>query len=360
MLVVLNTCADRQSKSRRPAFRCPHQLIAAGTPGLFSPRGSFSLDVLGGTIIMFGGLTRNAALEPFPGCGVANSDCVTFNEVRGSGSRTPPLTGGPIRRSRDRRIRIRTPQASMACRWRLTVSPVTLRSRPPQVWQWSPGTPTAPLSPAQCATPSCGWAQVEIVGVSPPARYSHASGVLADKLFMSVACARPLATGRPGIRVARAGCISPRARAPAGRSTPRLPWRPRSYGGLDANGGILADMWAFSRTDKSWALVTLSGAPLPTQSGAPAGAFLGSVFYLSLATPAGAALYRVKPCFDCAPAATGGGSPTNVGLIAGLVAGGGVLAAAAAFVYVRRPQWAGFGARGAADASAGHYFTSLS
>ena len=53
-----------------------------------------------------------------------------------------------------------------------------------QVWQWSPGTPTAPLSPTQCATPTCGWEQVTVNGASPPARYGHASGILADKLFM--------------------------------------------------------------------------------------------------------------------------------------------------------------------------------
>ena len=96
MLAVLNTYARHRSLTRSGAPPpTPDQLIAAGTPGLFSPRGSFSLDVLGGTIIMFGGLTRNVALEPFAGCGVANADCVTFNEVGGIGPRSPPHEGQP-------------------------------------------------------------------------------------------------------------------------------------------------------------------------------------------------------------------------------------------------------------------------
>ena len=135
----------------------------------------------------------------------------------------------------------------------------------------------------------------------------------------------------------------------------------RSYGGLDATGALLTDMWAFSRTDKAWTAVSLTGVPLPTQVSMPAGAFLGSIFYVSLSTPVGAALYRVKPCFDCAPTSSGGAPPagSNAGLIAGLVVGGGVLAAAGAFVVLRRPQWLGqlWGAQ--PGSAAGGFFTSL-
>lgn len=182
------------------------------------------------------------------------------------------------------------------------------------MWQWSPGAQTAPLSPTQCATPSCGWALVAINGGSPPARYGHASGILADKLFI--------------------------------------------FGGLDASGAVLSDMWAFSRTDKSWAPVALTGAALPAQTGAPAGAFLGSIFYLSLTTASGAALYRVKPCFDCAPASGSSGSAgPSAALVGGLAGTGGALAAAAiGFIVVRRPQWVGLARRTPAG---GSYFTSL-
>jgi len=207
-------------------------------------------------------------LEPFSGCGTQGAQCVTFSDV----------------------------------------------------WQWSPGTQTSPLRPGQCTTPACGWEQVIVNGASPPARFSHASGILADKLFI--------------------------------------------YGGIDANGVVLQDFWAFSRTDKAWAPVALSGAALPLQVGPPAGAFLGSIFYLSLTTPQGAALFRIKPCFDCAAPAPASSSSSSAGLIAGLLVGGGAaLAAVGAFVIYYRPHWIPNSmarwASGSAPRAEGAFFTSL-
>ena len=53
------------------------------SPGVFSPRGAFSVNVYSATIILFGGLTR--ALPgpngPDPVCALPGSQCVVYNDI---------------------------------------------------------------------------------------------------------------------------------------------------------------------------------------------------------------------------------------------------------------------------------------
>jgi len=115
------------------------KLQSINAPGMFSPRGAFSIDVYSATIYVFGGLTRNPAL---PGgqvgsiCKVAGALCQVFNDL----------------------------------------------------WMYKPGLLNAPLSTATCSadqSANCGWQQVAVAGsVLPPARYGHASGVSSDHLYV--------------------------------------------------------------------------------------------------------------------------------------------------------------------------------
>jgi len=108
------------------------KLVPAGVPGLFAPRGGFSLDVYGNSVVLFGGLTRAVdAPVPFPGCAAPGSNCTTFNDV----------------------------------------------------WRWSPGLPQKPL--ATCSkTDACGWTLAQVTGAPPPPRFNHATGVLLNNLYV--------------------------------------------------------------------------------------------------------------------------------------------------------------------------------
>jgi len=163
------------------------KLIAAQQPGLFTPRGAFSLDVYGNHIVLFGGLQRDPLLDPFPGCQSPGSNCVTFNDI----------------------------------------------------WWWAPGLPTAPLSPNLCSG-TCGWELLQVTGTPPSARFSHASGVMLNNLYI--------------------------------------------FGGSDSSGNILSDMNVFNFASKSWSAVSIvaPSSPLPVQRWFPSGGIVGDRFYLLL------------------------------------------------------------------------------
>jgi hypothetical protein len=117
-----------------------NKIQSINAPGMFSPRGAFSLDVYSATIYMFGGLTRTANLAPGPPgqivCTRADAQCQVFNDL----------------------------------------------------WMWQPGSLAAPLSTTTCSpdqSANCGWKQVAVGGsVLPPSRYGHASGVSSDHLYV--------------------------------------------------------------------------------------------------------------------------------------------------------------------------------
>jgi len=107
------------------------KLIPAQQPGLFAPRGAFSVDVYGNHIVLFGGLTRSATLSPFPGCAAPGAACVAFNDL----------------------------------------------------WRWAPGLPDAPLSTSTCSG-TCGWELVQVTGAPPSPRFGHASGIMLNNLYI--------------------------------------------------------------------------------------------------------------------------------------------------------------------------------
>ena len=103
------------------------------------------------------------------------------------------------------------------------------------VWMWRPGQ----LGPNGLVpgSGSAGWTQISPISTSssvPAGRYWHASGVLADQLFI--------------------------------------------YGG-STQAGAVGDMWAFNIPAMRWSQVTVSGNS-PGVLGVPAGVFLGRHMYV--------------------------------------------------------------------------------
>lgn len=103
------------------------------------------------------------------------------------------------------------------------------------MWFWRPGaTPAGGVAPLAGAA---GWSQISASsqsGALPAGRYWHATGVLADQLYV--------------------------------------------YGGRTAAGGA-GDMWAFNIPAARWAPVTISGAQ-PGALSYPAGQMIGRHFYI--------------------------------------------------------------------------------
>ena len=108
------------------------KLVPAQQPGLFAPRGAFSLEVYGNHVVLFGGFTRNPTLAPFVGCAAPDSQCVAFNDL----------------------------------------------------WMWAPGLPQAPLDANTCGGGLCGWALVQVLGTPPAPRFGHATGVMLNQMYV--------------------------------------------------------------------------------------------------------------------------------------------------------------------------------
>ena len=111
------------------------QVQPINSPGVFSGRGAFSVNVYSATIILFGGLTRTlpGPNGPDPVCALPGSNCVVYNDL----------------------------------------------------WFFQPGLMSGPLSATLCNGGNCGWYSPSVNGANiPPARYGHAAGVLADNLYV--------------------------------------------------------------------------------------------------------------------------------------------------------------------------------
>lgn len=102
----------------------------------WAPRGAMSVDVYASSLVLFGGLTRDPNVQPPPtpgnACSSPNAACTVFNDL----------------------------------------------------WVWSPGLPSGP--PVPCPNNGdCGWVPVTPrTPAMPPARFDHATGVLADNLYV--------------------------------------------------------------------------------------------------------------------------------------------------------------------------------
>ena len=104
------------------------------------------------------------------------------------------------------------------------------------VWVFAPGNPSSPPSGA------AGWSLLRPAnGVSPPGRYGHASGIIADQLFVF-----------GGTRLNPAG------------SAQMFSWS--------------NDMWAFDFASQAWGQVQQS-SPWPSVRGWPASAVVGSSLF---------------------------------------------------------------------------------
>ena len=203
-------------------------------PGVFSPRGGFSLNVYSATIFLFGGLKHDLPPnfdptgKPDPICANAGSNCVVFNDL----------------------------------------------------WMYQPGLIQQPLDVNLCSNSTCGWSLVSVTGNTlPPPRYGHASGVLADNLYIC--------------------------------------------GGVDANGNFLTDLWVFNIEDGFWTPATstfrgMSALPTP-QTFFPSMSFVGHNAYVEMTGDAGGhAIYRWVPE---APPRSGGNNNGGSGDYAAISSG---------------------------------------
>ena len=169
------------------------KLIPAGSDGMFSPRGSFSLDVLGGTVVMFGGLTRNPAIEPFTGCSMANAQCTVFNEVRPQPASCGRIWGGAPS------LLCTSALSLCASSRRRGVTPAHTRSRLPLALSLSCDHPMLSPRPSTVLRPPCAH--------PPNAR-------------------RRCGSGRPARRPRRSAPHSAPRRLAAGHSSPSTEARP--------------------------------------------------------------------------------------------------------------------------------------
>ena len=196
-----------------------------GSAGVWSPRVAFSLNVYSATILLFGGLKRNEnAVGNDPICANPGAQCITFNDV----------------------------------------------------WQFQPGLSSGPISANSCNNGNCGWSLVAVSGNQVPTpRYNHASGVLADNLYV--------------------------------------------FGGVTATGTYLTDLWLFNIEDSVWRPVTSTfqgtdgfvNGGFAVQSWPPSMAVVGHNLYIEMTGDAGGnAIYRWVPE---APAPSPGGGSGNSG-----------------------------------------------
>jgi len=185
-------------------------------PGVFSPRGAFSLDVIAGHITLFGGLTRDPTV-------------------------TPPASGNVC-------------QVTASCRVFN------------DMWVWSPGPRKGAPTANDCSGTNCGWTIVAPLTAAPPGRFGHASAALGSSLYI--------------------------------------------FGGVDASGNYLTDLWVYSDERNSWAVVPAqAGWTFPVQAWEPAATFVGHHLYVSMTGDAGGnAIYRWTPQ---PPGATPGGGPSG-------------------------------------------------
>jgi hypothetical protein len=105
------------------------------SPGVFTGRGAFSVNVYSATIILFGGLTRSlpGPNGPDPVCALPGSNCVVYNDI----------------------------------------------------WFYQPGLMSKPLDATLCNGGNCGWYAPSVNGAAiPSGRYGHAAGVLGDNLYV--------------------------------------------------------------------------------------------------------------------------------------------------------------------------------
>ena len=202
----------------------------------FAARGAHSLEVYAGSIVLFGGLTRNpSASPPGPGasvCSVANAQCVVFNDL----------------------------------------------------WSWAPGVTTGMLKSCPDAVPgtpgNCGWMALTSSTTPPPARFDHASGVYGAHLFI--------------------------------------------WGGMDATGLHLTDLWSFNFETRAWApVVTTWTGPLsswPPQTVPVSGfAVVGRRLYFEATGDENHnALYRYTPEWSGAVAPPAPAAATSTALTAGV------------------------------------------
>jgi hypothetical protein len=237
------------------------------SPGVFSGRGAFSLNIYSATIVLFGGLTRSlpGPNGPDPVCALPGSNCVVYNDL----------------------------------------------------WLFQPGLMKGPLSATMCNNVNCGWRQVGVNGASiPPPRYGHAAGVLADNLYV--------------------------------------------FGGVDAGGKYLSDLWVFNLEDRVWTAAKssfqgITALPSP-QTFFPSMSVVGHHLYVEMTGDAGGhAIYRWVPE---APAPSGGGSGGSggdaiaTGHTAGIVIGVSVGLANLALLYVLFVRTGGFNKLIASEAAA--------
>jgi hypothetical protein len=221
-----------------------NKIQPANSPGVWSPRGAFSLNVYSATILLFGGLKRQENVAPPPGtqniCTVPGSNCQVFNDI----------------------------------------------------WMFQPGIATAPQDINTCGASNCGWSLVQVTGAAvPPPRFDHASGVLADNLYI--------------------------------------------FGGATADGTFLTDLWLFNIEDSVWRAVTSSfqgtdgfvNGAFPPQLWAPSMSVVGHNLYVEMtgdgrgAGVPGNAIYRWVPEAPAPSGASGSGNDNASSIATGHTAG---------------------------------------
>ena len=184
------------------------------------------------------------------------------------------------------------------------------------LWLFQPGLMKGPLSATMCNNANCGWRAVGVNGASiPPPRYGHAAGVLADNLYV--------------------------------------------FGGVDAGGNYLTDLWVFNLEDRVWTAAKSSFrgiAALPSpQTFFPSMSVVGHHLYVEMTGDAGGhAIYRWVPEAP-APSGGGGGSGGDAiaqGHTAGIVIGVSVGLANLALLYVLFVRTGGFNKLIASEAAA--------
>ena len=210
-----------------------YSIIPQNTQGMPPPRNSFSWDFAGHSTFLFGGFYHNVQnVGPWTDCtNPAVDQCIFFNDL----------------------------------------------------WMFRPGNPGTGIVPL---TGNGGWTQITGVtsqtGVLPLGRYGHASGILADQLYI--------------------------------------------FGGTSQSNGVLTslnDLWAFNIPSQEWGQVQIT-SPWPQGGrGWPAGVMIGRHFYI-YGGAAGAVtqdLWRWNPTFypNGIPSTTTDTIISPAGLTAGLV-----------------------------------------
>jgi hypothetical protein len=176
---------------------------------------------------------------------------------------------------------------------------------------------SGPLSATMCNNGNCGWRAVSVNGASiPPPRYGHAAGVLADNLYV--------------------------------------------FGGVDAGGNFLSDLWVFNIEDRVWTAAKssfrgIAGLPSP-QNFFPSMSVVGHNLYVEMTGDAGGhAIYRWVPEAPAPSGGSGGGSGADAiatGHTAGIVLGVSIGLANLALLYVLFARTGGFGKLFAGDTPA--------